>query len=171
MKSRKYLNDEKYGLRVVRNEYKIGNKKVNITGDNQLVFNNHTRYPLTPGLINLLTQSELSPEDFTSDDYTNYGKIVKDSLCYKYRNNQDTKKYKSPRTKKFTTIIAPILGIKKGGGLKKLLTNAPVEYVYWNTLDELLERLYILYGEIKAGNKNPNLVNEIVNIIQEFREL
>lgn len=58
-----------------------------------------------------------------------------------------------------------------GLGLRKLFTNSPIEYVYWNTLDELLERLYIVYGEIKSGNKNPNLVNEIINILQEIREI
>ena len=41
--------------------------------------------------------------------------------------------------------------LKEGSGLQKILTNTPVEYVYWNTLDELLERLYIVYGEMKAG--------------------
>ena len=61
---------------------------------------------------------------------------------------------------------------KEGAGaLRKIVTNNPVEYVYWNSIDELLERLYILYGELKAGNSNPNIANEIVNIIQEFKEL
>jgi len=60
---------------------------------------------------------------------------------------------------------------KEGSGLRKILTNTPVEYVYWNTLDELLERLYIVYGEIKSGNNNPNLINEVVNILQEIREI
>ena len=60
---------------------------------------------------------------------------------------------------------------KLGSGFRKILTNAPVEYVYWNNLDELLERLYIVYGEIKSGNDNPNLINELVNILQEIREI
>jgi hypothetical protein len=58
-----------------------------------------------------------------------------------------------------------------GSGLKKILTNAPVEYVYWNNLGELLDRIYIVYGEIQSGNNNPNLVNELVNILQEIREI
>ena len=60
---------------------------------------------------------------------------------------------------------------KVGSGLRKIVTNAPVEYVYWNSFDELLERLFIVYGEIKSGNNNPNLVNELVNILQEIREI
>ncbi len=58
-----------------------------------------------------------------------------------------------------------------GSGLRKIYTNTPVEYVYWNTLDELLERLYIVYGEIKAGNSSPNLLNELVNILMEIKEI
>ena len=59
----------------------------------------------------------------------------------------------------------------KGSGLRKFNTNTPVEYVHWNTIDELLERLCHLWGEVQAGNTNPSLLNEIVNIIQEFKEL
>jgi hypothetical protein len=60
---------------------------------------------------------------------------------------------------------------KEGSGLRKFNTNHPVEYVYWNNVDELIERLCHLWGEVQSGNSNPLLLNEIVNIIQEFREL
>lgn len=59
----------------------------------------------------------------------------------------------------------------QGGSLYKTVTGAPVEYVYWDTLDKLLERLYILYGKLKAGNTNPGIANEIINIVQEFKEI
>ena len=45
------------------------------------------------------------------------------------------------------------------------------KYVYWDNLDELLQRLSILYGEIQSGNTNPTLKNEIVRILQELKEL
>jgi len=71
-----------------------------------------------------------------------------------------------------TDRVTRATAAKQGtGALRKIVTNNPVEYVYWNSIDELLERLYILYGELKAGNSNPNIANEIVNIIQEFKEL
>jgi hypothetical protein len=60
---------------------------------------------------------------------------------------------------------------KEGSGLRKFNTNQPVEYVYWNNVDELIERLCHLWGEVQSGNSNPLLLNEIVNIIQEFKEL
>ena len=61
--------------------------------------------------------------------------------------------------------------LKKGSGLRKFNTGQPVEYVHWNTVDELVERLCHLWGEIQSGNTNPILLNEVVNIIQEFKEL
>jgi hypothetical protein len=45
------------------------------------------------------------------------------------------------------------------------------KYIYWDNLDELFQRLSILYGEIQSGNTNPVLKNEIVRILQELKEL
>lgn len=59
---------------------------------------------------------------------------------------------------------------KQGEGLSKILTKTPVEYKRWNTLDELLEQLYIDIGEIKAGNNNPSIRNDIIDILREIRE-
>ena len=47
----------------------------------------------------------------------------------------------------------------------------PDKYVYWDNLDELFQRLVVLYGEIRSGNTNPTLKNEIVRILQELKEL
>lgn len=58
-----------------------------------------------------------------------------------------------------------------GSGLSKVVSNAPVEYVYYDTLDELLDRLYILWGEVKAGNTSSAAYNELINILLEFKEL
>ena len=58
--------------------------------------------------------------------------------------------------------------------IKTLNLSANLEsdkYVYWDNLDELFQRLAVLYGEIKSGNTNPTLKNEIVRILQELQEL
>lgn len=44
-------------------------------------------------------------------------------------------------------------------------------YIYWDNLDELFQRLLVLYGEIQSGNTNPALKNEIIRILQELKEL
>ena len=45
------------------------------------------------------------------------------------------------------------------------------KYLHWDTIDQLINRLSILWSERRAGNTSPKIVNEIVSIIQEFREL
>ena len=59
---------------------------------------------------------------------------------------------------------------RQGTGLRKILTHSPVEYKRWNTIDELLEQLYIDIGEIKAGNNSPHIRNDIVDILREIKE-
>lgn len=62
--------------------------------------------------------------------------------------------------------------VGSGLGLRKILTkNNNIEYVYYNTLEELLDRFYIVYGEIKSGNNSPHLINELSNILEEFKEM
>jgi hypothetical protein len=50
------------------------------------------------------------------------------------------------------------------------LTNDRLEYVYYNNPEELLDRLVLIWGEIRSGNCNPTLRNELLNILQEFKE-
>ena len=45
------------------------------------------------------------------------------------------------------------------------------KYIYWDNLDELLQRIVVLYGEMESGNTNPSLKNEIIRILQELKEL
>ena len=121
------------------------------------------------------------PTQFTPDDGHTYEDIVLRSFVYKRYNDPHNSRVKSNGGYKYKYIIRPILerrgllkskhvsstdrvtratAAKQGtGALRKIVTNNPVEYVYWNSIDELLERLYILYGELKAGNSNPNIAN------------
>ena len=170
--------DNEFGIRPYKDGYYIGSKKVDIE-DGELIFNDGDgpRYFLTPGLWELITKK--SPTGYTSEDLECYGEIICDTNVYKYRNIPDGNKLKKSKSPKYTSIIAPLLykyrliqDKKHGTGLQKVVTKANnVEYVYWDNLDELLERLYILYGELKAGNTNPTIRNEIISIIQEFKEL
>ncbi len=173
------LEDKHFGLRFEgdKNLY-IGNKPVMLKGTD-IIIGDDAHFKYTPGLRELLTANK--PSNFTAEDLSNYEYIVLDTNTYRQNNNPNEKRIKSYAGQKYKKIIRPILvknniisdatEKKVGSGLKKVFTSAPVEYVYWNSLDELLERLYILYGELKSGNNNPVLVNEIINIVQEFKEL
>lgn len=39
------------------------------------------------------------------------------------------------------------------------------KYVYWNNLDELLQRFAVLYEEIQSKNANTTLKNEVIRIL------
>lgn len=45
-----------------------------------------------------------------------------------------------------------------------------MQYIYWNSCDELVDRLRELVAEKEAGNNSKFIHNEILNIIQELRE-
>lgn len=53
--------------------------------------------------------------------------------------------------------------------LKKVVTSRP-QYVYWNNVSELIQRLRKLYASKSAGNTSAEEENEIVAIIEELRE-
>jgi len=176
--------DNTYGLYTKRkdNNLYIGNSSITVDNDDIILNSTKERFKGTEGLWQLLILAD--PEKYNDEDYQNYGKIIYKTASYRRDNDPQNSKMKSSRGIKYRNIIKPIVDelekkkkmekdvdVVQGLGLKKRVTNAPVEYVYWNTLDELLERLYILYGEIKSGNTNPTLYNEIVSIIQEFKEI
>lgn len=94
-------------------------------------------------------------------------------------NDKTTKRIKSSVGNKYMNYIRPmlikntILKTKAGSGIEKffkIYTKSPVEYVYWNDVNELKERLLLLLGEYEAGNDSPQIHNEIMNIIEELRE-
>lgn len=167
--------DTTFGLRIEGGKAYLGSEQVFI--NRNVITVKGENFKGTEGLWRLLTLKE--PKDFTKDDLNVYEKLVLTTSTYR-QNNDPNNRVKSSSGMKYKKIIQPIL-IKNeilksqtevsGSGLEKIVTNAPVEYVFWNSLDELLDRLYIVYGEIKAGNTNPSLVNEIISILEEIREI
>lgn len=64
---------------------------------------------------------------------------------------------------------------KKGGGLmmkKKFIKprtqGIDCQLVFWNSLDELIQRLELLHASLAAGNQS--VISEIANIEAELRE-
>ena len=61
--------------------------------------------------------------------------------------------------------------IKDRGLPKFMIAQAkkfPIDYLYWDDLNELVDRLRLLVAERSAGNNNHD--NEILAIIEELRE-
>lgn len=169
--------DKTFGLCTKDEKMFIGGEPV-VIKNNNIHFSDGEIFEGTDGLWQLLTLQK--PESYTEEDYNNFAEIVMKTHSYRRNNDPDEKYLKSSSGYKYSHIVKPILIDneileaplrKKGKGLQKIVTNKPVEYVYWNSLDELLEKLYIAYGEIKSGNKNPLLYNEIISILEEIREI
>lgn len=169
--------DPYFGIYLKDGELYVGNRSVKLSGD-FLVLDNGNKYHWTPGLHQLMTEN--NPRHYTEADLANYCQIIKETFAYKLDNDPYSFRCKYNSSEKYKTIIAPLIdkyklldgrkATRSGKGLTKELTTNTVEYVYWNNLDELLERLYILYGEVKAGNTNPSIRNEITNILKEIKE-
>lgn len=183
--------DTTFGIRYEENTPYVGNSPI-VVKDDRITLPDGSTYAATPGLWELLVLNE--PMAYTPQDVEAYGDILQKTYAYKQHNDPGNPYIKSNAGYKYVRVIREILNSRglirprkdlvapsfvtrsqaksvKGSGLSKIYTGAPVEYVYWDSIDELLERLYILYGELKAGNTNPSIINEIVNIIQEFKEL
>lgn len=87
----------------------------------------------------------------------------------------DDKKEKPSPSKLGSLFHWTFGGDRSGGGLgrkkkiiKPLTKTISSQYVYWNDLNELVERLYLLHMSKQAGNTS--VVNEIASIESELRE-
>ena len=158
-------------------DFKIGDKKVDIKGNNIKI--EDTEYTGTPGLWELIMND--NPQKFEKEDYLNYRRILKQTNTIYQKNNPNNNKPKSNRSPKWKNIIKPIwdqikkqkeeedyeeeyeedeeftLSPTKGTGLK-ILPSDP---------NALIERFDLLFSSKKAGHTGVR--NEIVSILDELK--
>lgn len=192
------LFDRYYGLShdTVTEKFTLANKAIRIEGEYVILDN--IRYSGTPGLYELLfkkqpigyTKNDLDQymdilkrtnayrRNFDPDaqiqgtQSEKYRTIIKPYLLthniLKHPSNVRVpfKKPPPPSTR---------LRSKKGGHLKSIrqirmmgLSNKPVEYVYYDDLNEIVDRLRLLIASQTAGNDSHR--NEIISIIEELKE-
>lgn len=181
--------DTTFGIYIKEKRPYLGNLPIFI--DDNIITVGGEKFMGTQGLWELLTLKE--PKKYSHDDLEVYEHLILKSSAHRHHNDPTSPQVKSSSGNKYLKLIKPMLirhnmlknqqpsksleeeineTSTTGSGLRKILTNAPVEYVYWNDLNELLERLYIVYGSMKAGNKNnPRLYNEILSIVEELKEI
>lgn len=180
--------DNKYGIRVMEDDLKIGNADVEFEDEKIII--GKFKYRGTRGLYELLFKKK--PGKFTYADAKNYKYILKDTNAHKV-NYDATKKNAASRGFKYAEIIKPILegkppnvwwtrNWKTGLGLpttNRLLgpvrklskthrPNTAVEYKYWDDPNELCDRLKLLMASREAGHTGHN--NEIIAITEELKE-
>lgn len=176
--------DVTFGLYSKNGVLYLGNLPITVE-DNNIKLDDET-FTGSEGLWELLTLKE--PKSYNQDDLSAYEHLIIKSSSHRQRNDPNNPNFKASNGNKYKKIIKPMLTRRNllrsrqpqtlslaeemgGSGLRKILSNTPVEYVYWNTLDELLDRLYVAWGSIQSGNTSPVLRNEVVNILQEIKEI
>lgn len=176
--------DNTYGVRVDGNNWMIGNKVLEI--DNNDLIIDGIRYQGTRGLYELIFMKH--PSDYVYDELdlqnyayiitrtnahrTNYSSIgrVKSSKGYKYKHIisklEDYLPRENPVINDPMTLYPGTSGTM-GNGLT--LTDTKPSVIYYDDVNELVDRLKILVASKESGNTG--LDNEINAIFEELNEL
>lgn len=167
------------GIRKLADGFYIGNSPVGIAGNKFTI--RDTEYNLTKGLLELLFEKSPNPTLIKETDYRDYKDILLKTNAHRSRYMPDGN-YRS-NDKKFKEFISKLLNddLKLGGSVGQRIKNTLIpshmilnknkkEYVYWNSSNELIDRLKILVLSQVAGNTSSSINNEIVSIIEELRE-
>lgn len=195
IKDTKHSFDHQYGIihDIETDKFFLGltQKPVELIGKDVKVAG--ITYPGTVGLYELLFK--VHPLGYKKDDLDDYMDILKRTNAYR-RNHDPSEQVQGTKSPKYITIIAPYLqekGItktknihssqtsfsrpapplsrprmRKGSGLILKNHKSQTDYVYWNDLNELVDRLRLLTASTAAGHTGHN--NEIISIIEELRE-
>lgn len=123
------------------------------------------RFPGTKGLYELLFSK--IPTVFDDIDKENYKKILIITNVYR-RHSNPMKPPKSNGGFKYKRIIGPLIQEGHSGSGLMSYNERPIEYIYWDNIDELISRLRLLHSSKLAGNSSND--NEIQSIIEELRE-
>ena len=173
------------------NKPKIGSKRLIVKG-NDIMIDDKT-YPGTPGLWELIVSKEPQKGKYTEDDYLNYVNLLVQTNTIHRKNNPNSPKPKSSKSKKWTTLISPVWehireskkpipkekggkggkGGKGKGGRKKRQedptpsTSGTGLKILPSDPNALIDRFDLLFSSKKAGHTGVR--NEIVSILDELK--
>lgn len=157
--------DTTYGPHYEGNELMIGDKKVTFNRND--IYVHGTRYKGTPGLYELIFMNEPDEELYDENDLAAYKSIMIATNAHRQGYNPDGR-LNSNRGVKYRNVIGKLFGRFSGEGLINKSVVTDVDYVYWNDVNELVDRLKLLVASQSAGHTGHS--NEIVSIIEELRE-
>lgn len=167
-KDPKHEIDIVFGPRYVNDVLMLGKYPILFKNDDIII--NDVKYEGTPGLYELIFMKHPDFFGYTEDDLSTYGEILKQTKAHIHA---PTGRIKSSKSLKYTKIIRPSimkpssLDNASGSGLMKL-NNFKPNYIYWNDVNELCERLQLLIASQNAGHTGHR--NEILSIIEELHE-
>ncbi|KAJ3661620.1 hypothetical protein Zmor_006008 [Zophobas morio] len=155
-------------------EFKIGNSRVNFGPENNIFSVAGKEFKITDGLLRFLTYRDYIESNYYSEiDLKNYAKILYLTDSIYQTNNKSSKKIKTGKGSKYTKLVFHIWSFMKncspeiidefindyyktntkaGSGI--VLNSNPIEYKYIEIISQLLQRLYFILAEEKAGNNS-----------------
>ena len=111
-------------------------------------------------------------DKFTEKDLHTYKEILKKTYSIYQNNDPSSKAPKSSKSEKWKKLVSQIWKevktFKFGTCLTKQYHEGPIEYKYIDNLNQLMQRLYFIYAEEKAGNNNFH--NEKRGIVNFFTD-
>lgn len=169
--TRNNKRDKLFGIRVVKDGYKIGDSKVLLLNGKIVVQDDS--YKTTNGLLELLFKEYPNMVYVTEEDLANYKSILEKTNAHRH-NYKPNSRIRSSRGYKYKEIISQLFPKSKHGlGVLPLhkttsLDSAKIDYVNWDDPNELIARLKLLLASRDAGHTGHD--NEILSIIEELRE-
>ena len=155
-------------------DFKMGDKTLNIINNDIIV--DGKVYKGTPGLWNLIMLDK--PQDFTEEDFTNYGNLLIQTNTIYQNNNPKINKPKSSRSYKWKNLIKPIWEeIKKRKRLETIeetdeddpqpSTSGTGLKILPSDPNALIDRFDLLFSSQNAGHTGVR--NEIISILDELK--
>jgi len=171
--------DEKHGPKYndLTSKWLLGVSTIDFHKDSGNIIVDGEEFNGTPGLYNLLFLKD--PDIYNKEDISNYKIILEKSNVYRIGHTSEGR-LKGNAGSKYIEIVKPLLytpqreNKKRGGGgtfkrsNKMVYNKKNVEYVYWDDVNELVDRLKLLFASKEAGNTSHD--NEILSIIEELQE-
>lgn len=156
-----------YGARLDKDGIMMGDSTLNIDDDDNIKVGART-YKGSRGLFELLFKAR--PDYYTKSDLANFQIMCKDTNSHRknylktnsiYRNNSF--KY----MKVIKGLFPPKFNSKKGKGMEFKNANA-TNIIYYNDLNELIDRARLIYSAIQNGHTG--LENEWLSILEVLKK-
>lgn len=163
--------DNTYGPRMLNDTIMVGDGEVKF--DKNDLYIKGTRYTGTQGLYELIFMKRPDEEYYNDNDLKAYKSILIATNAHRQRYRPD-KQINSNQGYKYRNVIRKLFGAKVGGDssmylpTNKMHTYGDIDYVHWNDINELVDRLRLLVSSKRAGHSAHD--NEIISILEELRE-
>lgn len=173
-------HDKIYGpyFDVESNSNKLGRSNFRINDENNIVIDKEI-FRGTDGLLELVLHKNPRKSIYTSEDLKQYQTILQ-KTCAHLKNHDMNSQVKGNRGQKYKKIIKPLVQGMTQNTQKKIgkaytinapamiYSTNPIDFVYWDDPNELVDRLRLLIASEKSGHNNHK--NEINSIVEELRE-